>query len=109
MIIEQIRYYGVEDDLAEMLRLRRAVSRLREAAGLPAGQILVADPYPDEGPCLIWQCGYEDEAMLGGVETNLMQNGDYESIRHQLGSLVARIEVEIYLADEEDEPDSGSG
>src|SRR5947209_2759356 len=100
MIIEQIRYFMAEDRMEEILEVRREVTRIRRELGLPSGQILVADPPPDDGPVLVWQCGYEDESELGAAQAALMGNPRYEEMRDRLGTPVARVELEIYAADD---------
>jgi hypothetical protein len=99
MIIEQIRYFISEDQKDEILQLRRQVTRIRSQLGLPGGRILLADPSPD-GPAFIWQCGYEDESEMGLTEARLIGNAEYEAARNRLGQLAARVELEIYMADE---------
>jgi hypothetical protein len=78
---------------------------MRRSLGLPPGHILVADDGPDEGPSLIWQCGYEDEGQLAAAEGALIGNPEYEEARGRLGTLVSRVELELYISDEEEAPD----
>jgi hypothetical protein len=99
MIIEQIRYFISEDYRDEILQLRREITRIRSQLGLPGGHILLADPTPDS-PTLVWQCGYEDETEMGLTEARLIGNAEYEAARNRLGELAARVELEIYMADE---------
>jgi len=100
MIVEQIRYYVKQDQLAETIRARREVSRIRGEAGVPPGQILLADP-PDEGPAIIWQCGYADESELGAADAALIGSAEYEKARGHLSALVNRVELELYMIDED--------
>jgi hypothetical protein len=100
MIVEQIRYYVRDEDRDALLAVRRSITRLREARGLPAGYIFVADPVPDECPAVIWQCGYNDDTEMGMAEAQLLGNAEYEEARKRLSALVTRIELEIYASDE---------
>jgi hypothetical protein len=100
MIIEQIRYYTDEATLEQLLGIRREVGRLRQELGLPPGFVLIADPPPDDGPAMIWQCGYEDESEMGLAEAKLIGNTDYESARSRLAALAMRVELELYMSDE---------
>lgn len=102
MIIEQIRYYFLQDQRDEILRARREVTRIRRTVGIPPGHILVADPAPEEGPTLVWQCGYTDESELGTADARLIGNEEYEAARERLNTLVTRVELELYMTDEED-------
>ena len=99
MIVEQIRYYIREDDRDSVLRARREVVRIRGQVGVPAGQILVADDGPEGGPALIWQCGYADEGEMGMAEAALIGHAEYEAAREELGTLVIRVELELYMND----------
>ncbi len=103
MIIEQIRYYIREEDRDSVLRARREVVRIRTQAGVPAGQILVADDGPEGGPTLIWQCGYANEGEMGMAEAALIGHAEYEAAREELGTLVIRVELELYMGDVENE------
>ncbi|GEM_PF-6218400 len=101
MIIEQIRYHVTgEAAPPEVLEARRAVSTARVSLGLPAGHILVADPAPEDGPAIIWQCGYESETELAIAESAIAGSPEYGAARDRLGSLVERIEIELYASDE---------
>lgn len=102
MIIEQIRYYFLQDRRDEIIQARREVTRVRRTVGIPPGHILVADPAPDEGPTLVWQCGYADESELGAADATLIGNAEYEAARERLNALVTRVELELYMTDEED-------
>ncbi len=99
MIVEQIRYYIREEDRESVLRARREVVRIRSQVGVPAGQILVADDGPEGGPALIWQCGYADEGEMGMAEAALIGHAEYEAAREELGTLVIRVELELYMND----------
>ncbi len=99
MIVEQIRYYIREEDRDSVLRARREVVRIRGQVGVPAGQILVADDGPEGGPALIWQCGYADEGEMGMAEAALIGHAEYEAAREELGTLVIRVELELYMND----------
>lgn len=101
MIIEQIRYYIDEDYREQILLARREVNQVRDRLGLPTGLILIADASPEEGPALIWQCGYEDENEMVRVTEALMGNADYEAARDRLGALTERAEMELYVTDED--------
>jgi hypothetical protein len=103
MIVEQFRYYADEEQREQILAARRAISRVRSQLGLPSGHILVADPAPEDGPFMIWQCSYEDEVTMAVAEATLAGSADYAAARDQLGRLTKRIEFEIYTADEEKE------
>jgi hypothetical protein len=103
MIIEQIRYFIHEENRDEVLETRRRVTRLRSQLGLPPGYILVADAMPDDAPALIWQCGYEHVAAMAAATTALMGNAEYEAARDRLGSLAVRVELELYMTDEDEE------
>ncbi len=103
MIIEQIRYYIREEDRESVLRARREVVRTRSQVGVPTGQILVADDGPEGGPALIWQCGYADEGEMGMAEAALIGHAEYEAAREELGTLVIRVELELYMGDVENE------
>lgn len=100
MIIEQIRYFIEEANRAEVLEVRREITRIRDAHGIPGGHILLAETDGDEGPYLVWQCGYADEAEMGMAETRLIGNAEYESARERLGQLITRVELELYTAEE---------
>lgn len=102
MIIEQMRYYISEGAEDQVLEVRREVSRLRSLVGAPGGHILIADPPPDDGPALVWQCAYEDESEMAHAEAAIAGNADYSAARERLGGLVSRIELEIYASDEDD-------
>lgn len=101
MILEQIRYYVEEDKRDLFLQVRQDLSAIRREAGIPPGRLLLADPVPDEGPFLVWQCAYGDEAQMGVAETRLMEDPDYESARTRLGELVARVELEFYTIEDD--------
>lgn len=103
MIIEQVRYFVSVENRDQTLAARREIARLRRRLSLPPGRILLADPVPDDAPVLIWQCAYEDDAMMGAAEAALLGNPDYEAARTQLGGIVSRVEVEIYTSDDEDD------
>ena len=103
MIVEQIRYYATDEDLDQVLEVRRAVGRVRGQLGLPPGQILLADPAPEDGPSLVWQCGYQDEGEMASVQAQLMGNAEYEAARERLGVLAVRVELELYTAEDEAE------
>jgi hypothetical protein len=102
MIIEQIRYFASEGAENQILEVRREVSRLRSLVGAPGGHILIADPPPEDGPAIIWQCAYEDESEMAHAEATITGNADYSAARERLGGLVTRIELEIYASDEDD-------
>ncbi|GAC1319588.1 MAG: hypothetical protein NVS2B16_03410 [Chloroflexota bacterium] len=102
MIIEQIRYFLDAEDTAPLVEARRQVTRVRKELGLPPGHILIADAGPERGPCIVWQCGYEDESQMGMAETRLIGDPNYEAARTALASLVTEIEVELYLIDDEE-------
>lgn len=103
MIIEQIRYFFTADDAAPLIEARRRVTRIRKDLGLPPGHILIADDGPQQGPVVVWQCGYEDESQMGMAETRLIGNPEYEEARTTLAGLVSQVEVELYLIDEDAE------
>jgi hypothetical protein len=69
--------------------------------------LLIADPPPDDGPAVVWQCGYENEHMLSVAETAIAGSSEYASARDKLSTIVSKIEIELYTADEE-EPDEQS-
>ena len=103
MIIEQIRYYISEENLDRAVQARREETGIREEMRLPAGRILVADPIPDEGPGLIWQCGYDDESDMAQSSSALIGNERYEAARALLGSLCSRVELELYMTIDEEQ------
>lgn len=103
MIIEQIRYFVDEPYRDQLVDVRREIARIREGLGVPGGHILIADPPPDDGPCLVWQCAYSDEGELGYVETKLVGHAGYEEARERVAPLVTRVELELYTIDG-DEP-----
>lgn len=106
MIIEQIRYYTAEDAVDQILEARREVSNLRRQLNLPPGRILIADPAPEGTPAVVWQCAYEDEGLMGSAEAAVMGHADYEAARGRLATLAVRVEVELFMTDdEEDGPD----
>lgn len=100
MIVEQIRYFAAEDDVEELIRLRRNIDAVRQSLQLPPGRILIADPVVDDAPAVVWQCVYDDEGDLGEVEARLIGNETYEEARHHVADIVQRIELELYTADE---------
>jgi|SRR5579875_2035299 len=100
MIVEQIRYFLSDTERVHVLEARRTIDRLRQEAGVPSGTILIADE-DDDGPDLIWQCGYEDEGQLGMAEAVLLGNPDYEKARADLAALVSKAELGIYIADDQ--------
>jgi hypothetical protein len=106
MIIEQIRYFVDAETLDAILEARRQVSELRRQLNLPPGRILIADPPPDDGPALIWQCAYEDEGLMGAAEAALIGNAAYEDARGRLVNLAGRVEIELYMADDDPEEES---
>jgi hypothetical protein len=108
MIIEQIRYYVDGDEYDHLLQARREVTRIRQQHGVPAGLILIADPNPEDGPVVVWQCSYEDEGDMGTAEATLIGNADYEAARARLSDIVSRVELELYTPDEE-EASAGEG
>jgi hypothetical protein len=101
MLIEQIRYFFNDEARDEILDVRRQESRIREDMGLPRGVILLPDTAPDDEPMLAWQCGYEDESEMGAVEQALLGSDEYRAVRNRLGDLVTRVEMELYVTDEE--------
>ena len=103
MIVEQIRYFTTQVDRDTVLTARRAVNRVRASLGIPPGHTLLADADPDEGPTLIWQCVYEDEGQLAAAEGALMGDETYEAARSTLSRLAVRVELELYVSDEEEE------
>ena len=100
MLIEQVRYYFDETHREEILEVRRLESRIREGLGIPPGVILVPDEMPADEPMLAWQCGYEDEGEMGSAEQMLLGSEEYEEVRKRLASLVTRVEMELFVADE---------
>jgi hypothetical protein len=100
MILEQIRYYVDDDNRDAFLQVRRDLSAIRGEVGIPVGHLLRADPVPEDGPFLLWQCTYEDEAEMGMAEMRLMQTPSYEAARTRLGALVARMELEFYTVED---------
>src|ERR1019366_8430788 len=102
MIIEQVRYYiDDEEAIDRAAGLRRDIDDVRRHLGLPGGGILVADPVPEDGPTLVWQCGYESDQALAWAETAISASEEYSALRDQLSAIVARIEIELYTADED--------
>ncbi|HZU11552.1 MAG TPA: hypothetical protein VFB58_01830 [Chloroflexota bacterium] len=99
MIVEQIRYYLAEENLEDFLAARRELSSLRARLDLPEGRSLIADPVPDEGPAVVWQCGYDDEGQMGLAEARLMGSEEYASARERINALVERVVLELYSAD----------
>ena len=101
MILEQIRYYVEEENRDAFLHVRRDLSTVRRNAGIPVGHLLRADPVPEDGPFLVWQCTYDDDAHMGIAEMRLIENPDYEAARTRLGALVARMELELYTVEDD--------
>jgi hypothetical protein len=101
VLIEQMRYFFAEETREDILEVRRQESRIREAMGLPPGVILIPDASPDDEPMLAWQCGYEDESEMGAVEQALLGSDEYRDNRNRLADLVTRVEMELYVTDEE--------
>lgn len=101
MFVEQIRYFVTEETADQVMEARREVSRIRSEHGLPDGYILVADPLPDEGPGLIWQCGYDDDSQMAVASSALIGNAEYEAARDRLAGLVERVEIELYTSGED--------
>jgi hypothetical protein len=104
MIIEQIRYFVSPQDREPLVLARRVVSQARSRLGLPPGHILLADADVDEGPGLVWQCSYEDEAQMSAVELAVIGDADYEAARERIGALVSRVELELYTYLDEEAP-----
>ncbi|MGH2442363.1 MAG: hypothetical protein ACRDFX_04275 [Chloroflexota bacterium] len=102
MVIEQIRYFIELERRDEVVAARQSITHLRRNNGMPPGHILLADCEPDEGPCVVWQCGYVDEAQLGLGESQLIGNEEYEAARQRLTELEPRVEIELYTAAGED-------
>lgn len=103
MLIEQVRYYFEEADRNEVLRVRRQESRIREQLEIAPGVILVPDAMPADEPMLAWQCGYQNEAEMGNAEQALLGSEEYETVRNRLAGLVTRVEMELFVVDDEEE------
>jgi hypothetical protein len=103
MIVEQIRYFLSEENHDAVVTARRRVDLARNARGLPPGRILIADPVPEDGPAILWQCVYADDDEMAVASTSLIGNEDYEAARAQLAELIVRAELEVYTLDEPDE------
>lgn len=101
MIIEQLRYFTAPSDRAQVLEIRREIGRIRSDHGVPPGHLLIPDG--EDGPSLVWQCGYQSEAEMGSAETQLLGNEAYEEARSRLGALSTRVEFEVYMADGSEE------
>jgi hypothetical protein len=101
MLIEQIQYFFKEDDRDEVLNVRRQESRIRDEMGLPPGVILLPDSAPGDEPMLAWQCGYEDETEMSSSEQALLGSDNYRTVRNRLGELVTRVEMELYVSDDQ--------
>jgi len=100
VLIEQVRYYFEQAAMADVLDARRQESRIRESLNLTPGVILIPDdPSPDE-PLLVWQCGYEDESQMAGTEQSLIDSEEYKAARDRLASLVTRVDLDLFVADE---------
>ncbi|HEX8919428.1 MAG TPA: hypothetical protein VF898_13060 [Chloroflexota bacterium] len=100
MFIEQIRYYVNEENRDAFVTARREIDDLRRTHGIPPGDIMVADVEADDGPSVVWQCGYENEEVMSGLTTRLMGNEAYEAARERLASLMERAEIEMYTLEE---------
>ncbi len=100
MIVEQIRYFVDEDKRRELVETRRELDRIRQAAGMPAGRILLSDATPSGGPTVVWQCAYDDEGDMGLADAHLIGQADYEAARERLSGLVQRVELELYTSDD---------
>lgn len=101
MIIEQVRYYIATEKREPALEVRREQNKIRGRIGLSAGRMLIADPAPDDGPIMVWQCGYEDESAMALAEATLTAHAEYAAARDRLSTLVERVELELYSFDDE--------
>ncbi|HZT96758.1 MAG TPA: hypothetical protein VFB34_07960 [Chloroflexota bacterium] len=104
MIVELIRYRVAEADVDAALEARRALSAVRERLGLPPGYILLADPPADEGPAMVWQCGYQSETQLAVAEAAIAGSTEYSEVRDRLAPIVEAIEIEMYVSDADENP-----
>jgi hypothetical protein len=100
VLIEQIRYFFDPNALDEILEARRQVSRIRESLGVSAGIILIPDDPSEDEPLLVWQSSYEDESQLAGTEQLLIGSEEYKAARDHLGSLIARVDLDLFVSDE---------
>jgi hypothetical protein len=101
MLIELVRYYFEDARRAEVLEARRELSRLRQHMGIAVGAILIPDETPAERPALVWQCGYADEDEMSASESALLGSEAYEAARHRMSEVVTRVEMELYISDDE--------
>jgi hypothetical protein len=101
MLIEQVRYFFEDARRAEVLGARRELSRLRQRMGVAVGAILIPDEAPTEEPAIVWQCGYADEDEMSASESALLGSKDYEAARHHMSAIVKRVEMQLYISDDE--------
>jgi hypothetical protein len=98
-VVVENRYYiraGLED---EGLSTRRAASRIRVAAGQPAGRILL--PAEESGLTFTWQCEYEDLATRQADAAWADASPEFSAVRDRMGTLLDRFERLVYVVDDE--------
>lgn len=74
---------------------------MRIGLGLPSGLTLIADPVPDDGPAVLWQCGYQSETELARAESAIPASPEYGEASGVVRELATLIEIELYTAEDE--------
>lgn len=100
-VVVENRYYiriGLED---EGLATRRAASRVRAAAGQPAGRILLPVDDDESGLTFTWQCEYPDLAARQDDAAWADASPEFSAVRDHMGTLLERFERTVYVVDDE--------
>ena len=96
-LIERTQYFAHPGQAGAVLATRQRACRVRLALGLPAGEILVRHPGGDGNePDVTWQCAFADPAAHQRDLAARAQSPDFETVRADMRTLIARFERHVF-------------
>jgi len=94
MILEITSYYPLPGKEADALRHRHLGCDLREAMGLPRGEVFTR--MEGTGSPIRWMCRFADEASFRADLARRTESPDFALQRQEMGTLTERFERSIY-------------